>query len=199
MAEFKEIAAYLDQLHRDIGQLMAFVEKCMGDAGYVSLSSSGNRASWRITSHFGRPDGWRAPYLTRCYVVDGEDENFSESLIFLIVLETDTIFDFPTVICARMSHPPLTEKVIYSQVFLLDYLKTLVTSHPTWQNIRQEEGWIVAEPTFRTAITTIRAYILNLFSLSDQQRVMDNIIRPLTEEGILAEMITRPTYAINEE
>lgn len=199
MAEFKEIAAYLDQLHRDIGQLMAFVEKCMGDAGYVSLPSSGNRASWRISSHFERPGGWRAPYLTRCYVPDSEDETFTESLLFLIVLETETILDFPAVICARMSHPPLTEKVIYNQVFLLDYLKTVVTSRPTWQNIRQEEGWIVAEPTFRTPMTMIRAYILNLFSLSDQQKVMDNIIRPLTEEGILAEMMTLPVYAINEE
>lgn len=49
MADFKQIAAYIDQLHKDIGQLMLVIEKSMGDAGYISLPSSGNRASWRIT------------------------------------------------------------------------------------------------------------------------------------------------------
>ena len=120
MAEFKEIAAYFDQLHRDIRQLMVLVEKLMGDAGYVSLPAAGNRASWRITSHLDRPDGWRAPLLTRCYVPDSEGDSFTESLLFLILLEADTAFDFPPVICARMIHPPLTEREIYYNVFLTD-------------------------------------------------------------------------------
>lgn len=199
MAGFKEIAAYLDQLHRDIRQLIALVEKLMGGAGYISLPTAGNRASYRITSHLDYPDRWRAPYLTRCYVPDNEEETFTESLLFLILLETDTIFDFPPVICARITHPALTEREIYNQVFLLEYFKTLATTRPSWWHFRQEQGWIIAEPTFRTPITMIRAYILNLFSLSDQQKVVDNIVLPLTEGGALTEMLTLPTYAINEE
>lgn len=194
MADFKQIAAYIDQLHKDIGQLMLLIEKLMGDAGYISLPASGNRASWRITSHLERPDCWRAPYLTRCYIPEGEDEVFTESLIILIVLETETVFDFPPLICARISHPPLTEKEIYSQVFLLDHLKTLATSRPSWRYLRKEQGWLVAEPTFRTATNLIHAYILNLFEISDSQKVVDNIVTPLVEGSDLTKTLTLSTY-----
>jgi hypothetical protein len=200
MAEFKEIAAYFDQLHRDIRQLLAVTEKLMGDAGYSSLPSAGNRATWRITSHIDRPEYWRAPFLTRCYVPDGEDGIFSESLLFVVVLETDTLFDFPPVICARVAHPALGERDIYNQVFYAaDYFKTLVTSRPAWHHFRQEQGWIVAEPTFKTPISTIQAYVLNLFTLSDQQKVVENIILPLTAGGVLPELLTLPSYSLDEE
>lgn len=198
MADFKQIAAYFDQLHKDIGQLMLLIEKLMGEAGYASLPSSGNRASWRITSHLERPEGWRAPYLTRCYVLEGEDEVFTESLIILIVLETDTIYDFPPLICARISHSSLTEKEIYNQVFLLEYLKTLATSRPSWRYLRKEQGWLVAEPTFRTPTNLIYAYILNLFEISDSQKVVDNIITPLLEGGDLTKTLTLSAYTPGE-
>ena len=192
MAEFKEIADYFDQLHRDIRQLIVFIEKLMGEDGYISLPSSGNRACWRITSHMDRPDGWRAPYLSRCYIPDSEADSFTESLLFLIVLDTDTIFDFPPIVCVRIVHPPLSEREIYNQVFQINPFKSLATSRPSWQNFRQEDGWIVAEPAFRTPITMIQAYILDLFSLSDQQKVMDYIVQPLREGGDLTGLVTLP-------
>lgn len=199
MSEFKAIAAYLDQLHRDIRQLMVLIEKLMGDAGYMSLPTAGNRAGWRVTSHIDRPEYWRAPFLCRCYIAHGEEELVSQSLLFLISLETDTLFDFPPVICTRVAHPPLDERSVYNQVFWVDHFKSLATSRPSWENIRQEQGWIVAEPTFKTPITSIQAYILNLFTLSDQQKVVQNIIVPLTEGGVLPQLLTLPSYSIVEE
>ncbi len=78
----------------------------------------------------------------------------------------------------------------WSQVY--EHFKSLATSRPSWQNFRQEEGWIVAEPAFRTPITMIQAYILDLFSLSDQQKVMDKIVRPLREGSDLTGLVTLP-------
>ena len=199
MSDFKQIAGYMDQLHRDIGQLMILIEKLIADAGYISLPTSGNRASWGITSHFERPYWWRARYLSRCYIPEEEENKFSESFLFLISLETNTIFDFPVVICARTTHSPLTEREIYNQVFLTDRFKTLATSRPTWHHFGEEDGWIVAEPTFKTPITKINAYILNLFEISDQQKVIDNIVTPLLEGGVLSEMLTLPTYPIHKD
>lgn len=196
MADFKQIAAYMDQLHRDIGQLMILTEKLMGDAGYISLPSAGNRATWRLSSHFEYPNKWRVLYLARCYIPDDEEETFTESYLFLIVLRADTQFDFPPVICARITHPPLTEGKIYNHVFLPDRFKTLATSRSDWHDFNEEAGWIVAEPTFKTPLTKISTYILNLFEISDQQKVLDNIVKPLVEGGALTEMLTLPTYPI---
>lgn len=199
MSDFKQIVGYIDQLHRDIWQLMVLAEKLIVDAGYVSLPTSGNRASWGMTSHIDRPYWWRARYLSRCYISEEEEGKFSESFLFLISLETNTIFDFPVVICARTIHPPLTEREIYGQVFLTDHFKTLATSRPTWHRFGEEDGWIVAEPTFKTPITKINAYILNLFEISDQQKVIDNIVTPLVEGGVLSEMLTLSTCLIHKD
>ncbi|MCI0397907.1 MAG: hypothetical protein L0332_11755 [Chloroflexi bacterium] len=186
---FKQIIGYLDRFHRDVGQLVVLVEQLMEEEGFVSLPSAGNRASWNLSSHYARPDAWRIRHIARVYMEEKGD-TFEYCLFYLILLETQSEFDFPVIICGRIHHPPLKENQIYNQVYLTEHLRSLAQNRPSWQSFRLENGWTVAEPTFKTPSTRIAFYILNLFDLNDRQRVVDNIIRPLTQGVNLDETLT---------
>ncbi len=175
---FREIAAYMDRLHDDVGMLVKLVERLMGEEGYEALSRYGNRACWHLSSHWGYPDRWRAPYVTRVYVPKGQD-TYTSIAVFLVQFDPDSAYEFPPIICARYYHEGLSGAEV-DGIFDTLRLRSLSRIEPDWTSFRQESGWMVAEPAFDAPIHYIKGYILNLFDIIDQQHVVDNIILPLT-------------------
>ena len=110
------------------------------------------------------------------------------SVFYLVSLDAETAFEFPTVLCGRVAHQMLTEGEIYSQVFQTHRLRPLVRRRSTWHLSRQESGWARAEPGFRGPIDHLQIYIVNLFDMSTKQHVIDNIIRPLTEDAAFLDL-----------
>ena len=191
---FKQIVDYVDHLHRDIGQMVLVIEQSMSEYGYES--PMGGRASREISSHYARPDGWRIPYVYRLYIPVDRDRTTS-SVFFLVLLESDSAFDFPPVICARVTHPPFNRDEVSSHVLWGIYIRSLARRNANWSRFHEANGWIVAEdPKHDTLVGSVQGYILNLFDMVDRQRVIDNIVRPLTNtEHNLDEMLTVNKYA----
>lgn len=200
MAEsaYKQVTGYIDRLHADIGKLIILVERLMEENGFVAFPSAGNRASWGISSHYAYPDRWRIPNISRFYAPEGtltSEEEFKTSLLYFITLETDTVFPFPAMLCARIAHPPLPEKELYSKVWHIDRLLSLAQEEPRWRAIREENGWYVAEPADDAPIHRLQGYFLNVFDLVDRWHVIDNVVMPLTTAGAhLDELLTVPSY-----
>jgi hypothetical protein len=191
---YKQIIEYMDNLHRDIGQLVILIERLMEENGYMSLPSAGNRACWYLSSHYATPDKWRVPHLSRFYIPEGREES-DHTLLYLILLNSDSTFPFPVVLSARVSHPLLAEKEIYSNVWHSENLAALAAPSTLWTAHGEKEGWFGAEPTFKSAIERLHGYFLNLFDLVDRQHVIDNIIIPLTtEDANLDQCLTIPKY-----
>jgi hypothetical protein len=175
---FREIAAYMDRLHDDVGLLVGLVERLMGEEGYEAFPMYGNRACWHLSSHCASADRWRARYITRVYVPKGQD-TYTSIVTFLVQLEHDTAYDFPTLICVRYYHDPLSATQVDS-MFNTFRLRSLSRTESDWRSFREEKGWTVAEPAFDAPIHHIKCYILNLFDIVDRQHVIDNVILPLT-------------------
>ena len=186
-AVFKQIVGYVDELNRDVGQLAIFVEAAMGDRGWVSLPSARDRISWHISYSLDRSEGWRLPYLCRFYI-EKTDEKVEHSVFYLVLLDAETAFHFPTVLCGRAKHDLLTEHEIYVQVFQTHRLRPLLRKRSPWRLSLQKSGWARAEPGFRSPVDQLQVYILNLFDMSTKQRVVDNIVRPLTEDAALSDL-----------
>jgi len=191
---YKQIIEYMDNLHRDIGQLVILIERLMEESGYMSVPSAGNRACWYLSSHYASSDKWRVPHLSRFYIPEAQEIS-DHALLYLILLNSDSTFQFPVVLCARVSHPPLTEKEIYSRVWHAENLTALAAPSSLWMAHGEKEGWSVAEPTFKSAINRLHGYFLNLFDIADRQHVIDNIVLPLTtEDENLDQFLTIPKY-----
>lgn len=193
---YKQIIGYFEQLNGDIGQLAVLIERLMEEEDFESLPSAGTRSSYGLTSNYSRSDYWWVRYITRCFV-PREEEQYAWSVFYLINLTSESAFDFPAVVCGRMEHDFLSESQIYNRAYLVSPLRALTHKNEGWTALADEGGFSVAEPTFKTPTRRVKGYILNLFELSDRQKVMENIIKPLTtidEESNLQEMITIPTY-----
>lgn len=193
---YKQIVSYIDELHRDLGHLAVFAEVAMGQKGWIPLPSAGDRVCWHMSHTVGGASGWRLPYLCRFFSRQGH-EKVDHSVFYLVSLETETALEFPAVLCGRTAHPMLTESEIYNQVFQTHRLRPLLRKNSTWSLSGRESGWTCAEPTFRTPVTHLLIYILNLFDISTKQHVMDNIIRPLTEDAAVSDLrsiLTVPSY-----
>jgi hypothetical protein len=184
---FKQIVGYIDELHRDLGQLAVFVEAAMGERGWVSLPSAGSRVCWHTAHSLDKAQGWRLPYLCRFYI-QRDHEKVDRSAFYLASLEAETAFEFPAVLCGRAAHPMLTENEIYSQVFHTHRLRSLMRRRSDWRLSCQRNGWTRADPGFRSPIDHLEVYILNLLDLSSRQHVIDNIIGPLTEDAALSDL-----------
>lgn len=191
---YKQIIEYMDNLHRDIGQLVILIERLMEESGYGPVPSAGNRACWYLSSHYAYSDRWRVPHLSRFYILEGQKKS-DHALFYLILLNSDSTFPFPVMLCARAAHPPLTEKEIYSNVWHSENLAGLAAASAQWALQGEEQGWFVAEPTYKSAINRLYGYFLNLFDLADRQHVIDNIILPLTTpEANLDTILTIQKY-----
>ena len=184
---FKQIVGYVDQLNRDVGQLAIFVEAAMGERGWVSLPSARDRISWHISYSLDRSEGWRLPYLCRFYI-ENNDEKVERSVFYLVSLDVKTAFEFPTILCGRAAHQKLTEREIYGQVFHTNRLRPLLRRRSAWRLSLQENGWARAEPGFKTPTDHLQVYVLNLFDMRTKQHVIDNIVRPLTEDAALSDL-----------
>lgn len=194
-AVFGQIVDYIDQLNSDVGQLTVLVEKLMQEKGLAAVPSVGNQSTWGLTSHFAKPDGWRARDISRVYLpLDKELHDWS--VFYLINLASLILFDFPVMVCGVLEHDLLTEKQVLQDVWSTYGFKSLAWQNIPWQNFKDERGYTVAEPTYKTATTRVRGYILNLFDLADRQKVIDNVIRPLTagDDASLADFLTIPSY-----
>jgi hypothetical protein len=120
------------------------------------------------------------------------------SLFYLVQLDTDSVFDFPTVVCGRVTHASLRTEELRgntARAYKNDLL-SLTHSQPRWQQLRRENGWSVAEePEVETSLQDVQGYILNLFDMVDRQLVIDNISLPLANpENNLDEMLTVDKY-----
>ncbi|MCA9923383.1 MAG: hypothetical protein KC421_13470 [Anaerolineales bacterium] len=195
MSDFKQIIGYMDQLHQDIGQLVALIESQVQENGFTSLEKSGNRITWGISGHMSRYKMWRIPNLSRLYVSQEEEEQIEHTIFYFISLHTNTEFEFPTIVCGHIHHPPLTQDAIYNQIYREGTYLSLMQADPQWKQLEKAKGWVTAVPTANMPITQLQCYILNLFDLSDRQLVMDNIITPLTQDPILPLTLTIPSYA----
>jgi hypothetical protein len=186
---FKQIVSYLDQLHQDLGQLAQFAEAAMGERGWIPLPSAGSRVSWYVSHNLDKARGWRLPDLCRFYV-RRDQEKVDRSVFYLASLEAETAFGFPAVLCGRAAHPMLTENEIFGQVFQTHRLRPLLRRRSSWHLSCQKNGWTRADPAFRIPIEHLhlQLYILNLFDLSSKQLVVDNMIRPLTEDAAFSDL-----------
>ena len=174
---FTEIINYIDNLHRDIGQMVLLIEQSMEENNY--RSPMGGRASGEITSHYTKPEGWRIPYIYRLFIpVDPSVTTYS--IFYLVMLQTDSAFNFPPIICAKVNHPPFTESEVSSQIVWGINVRSLARKESSWSKFQVENGWsIAATPKHNTQVVSVQGYILNLFDMTDQQRVIDNIVTPL--------------------
>ena len=194
ISTYKQIIRYMDDFHRDLGRLIVLIERLMEEQGYFAFSSAGNRASWGLSSHYESPQRWRVPNLARLYAPDGEDA-FDETLAFFIALESDTVFPFPALLCARITHQPFAERDAYYKVWNTDQLQSLAQESGQWQVLGQEDGWYVARPSGKYAVNELRGYFLNVFDLIDRQHVIDNVLLPLTSSDMtLDELLTISKY-----
>jgi hypothetical protein len=190
---YGQVIGYVDQLHRDIGQLVALTEQLVQEEGYEPLPSAGNRASYGVTSTYNNPGGWRVGYLSRFYI-PADEVQYPYSVFYLVHLSAGSAFEFPPLICGRMEHDALSEKQIYYSVYNTEGIKSLAAKKPWWKAIRDEHGWTVAEPDYKTPAQRVRGYILNLFDMSDRQHVLDNVIKPLVSDEGEQLVLTVPKY-----
>jgi hypothetical protein len=184
---FKQIVGYLDELHRDLGQLASYVEKGMDERGWGSPPSAGRRVCWYTSHSLDNAHGWRLPDLCRFYI-QRDHEKVDRSAFYLASLEAETAFEFPAVLCGRAAHPMLTENEIFRDVFQTHRLRSLLRRRSDWRLSCQRNGWTRADPGFRSPIDHLQVYILNLFDLSTKQHVIDNIIGPLTEDAAFSDL-----------
>ena len=193
---FKQIIRYMNDFHRDVGQLIILVERLMAEKGYAPIPSAGNRAGWGLTSHYALPERWRLTNASRFYAPDGE-EIFDQSLAYFINLATDTRFPFPTMLCAQIAHPLLAERDVFTRVWKIEQLFSFGEKQSKWRAEREERGWFIVEPIGETPIQYLRGYLLNVFDLVDRQHVIDNIILPLTTfEANLDDLLTVQKYGL---
>lgn len=179
---FKQIIGYVDQFNRDVGRLAQAIEELMDDRGYGSLAAAGRKACWFVSSAIDRPTRWRMRHVARMLIPLGAKKT-THSLVYLILLETKSAFDFPTIICGRLQHAALTDHEIYSKVFSTALIKSLTYKRSSWRSFQEEGGWGVAEPSEApSGSLQIQGYILNVFDIDTRQKVFDNIVRPLTED-----------------
>jgi len=189
-ATFAEIARYLDEFHEDVSQLLRLVEALMDEKGYEALVRYGNKACWHLTSHYAYPSRWRAPYVARVYVPQ-QEQTYTDTIAVLASFEAETALSFPPLLCVRYLHGEVDDAGINSGVFETGRLRSLLTRSPDWHDLRLERGWCVAAPAFDSATTRLEGYILNLYDLVDRQRVLENIVAPLTSTGTgLDDMLT---------
>lgn len=193
---FKNVMDYVDQLHEDIGKMALLLEQLLEEQGFMAVL--GSRGSWGLTNAYNQPARWRLPYLYRLYIPSDVDRT-TRSLFYLVQLETDAVFDFPTIVCGRITHLSLEAGDVRGEIAndLATNALSLTYDAPQWQRIREENGWTIAEaPAFDTSIETVQGYILNLFDMTDRRRVIDNISRPLANpDKNLDEMLTVGKYA----
>lgn len=191
---FKDIVGYLDELHTDISQFAVLVEKMMAEEGYISVPSTGNQSNYSsVSSHYMSPEKWRAPYITRMFVLEEEDLP-SRSLFYLIMLKTYSTYDFPALICGIYDHEPMLENKVYNKVYIINSIKSMVARKPKWKNLRMENGWCVGEPDSKLPVIQVHSYILNLFDMSDRDNVLENVIKPLTQGEDEPLELTVPKY-----
>ena len=192
---FKQIVAYVDQLHEDIGKMAILIEQLMEEEGFTS--ELGSRGSWALTNSYNQPTRWRLPYLYRLFV-PADMQTTTSSLFYLVQLETKSVFDFPTIVCGQITHPALPTEDFRGQTAraFKNNLLLLTSSQPRWQQLRQKNGWSIAEdPEFETSLQKVQGFILNLFDMVDRQLVIDNISRPLANlDKNLDEMVTVGKY-----
>ena len=153
----------------------------MAEEEYISLHLAGNKSNYSISSHYMSPESWRAPYVTRMFVHEDEDQP-KRTLFYLVLLESDSAFDFPAVICGTYEIEPMTENKIYNEVYILDPIRSMAREKPRWKNLRMENGWCVGDPNSKIPVIQVHGYILNLFDLSDREKVIENILQLLTQE-----------------
>jgi hypothetical protein len=191
---FAQIVDYIDSLHADIGLMVKLLEGILDEKGYVS--PMGGSAYGSLTSHFEKPRRWRMRWVYRLFN-QTDSEQFNESIFYLVMLHNDSAFDFPPVICAKVFHPPLDKDGIRAHVISGIRINSLATNTPHWKRISKQDGWCKAEePDFPTKVLSVQGYILNLFDMEDRDRVIDNIVVPLTNtDRNLDEMLTVTKYA----
>mgnify|MGYP000730495092 CR=1 FL=1 len=189
---YKQIIAYMDQLHKDIGQLVLLIDQLLAKELLHPVDS--NRITRGLSSQTRKPFKWRIPYVRRVFVSNNEKQ-IRESIFYLIWLNQDAPFEFPTMVCGRFQHETLTEKRI-SDLMYKSYLTSLTTGGSKWRYSQDENGWNVATPTFDSRIQEFQGYILNLFDISDRQVVAQNVIQPLSSgfNRRLSDFLTIPTY-----
>ena len=182
VSAFKQIIGYVDELNQDVGQVALLIEREMADQDYVSLPAVGRRACWFVSSAIHRPTRWRLRHVVR-YLIRKDTQKVDHTLFYMILLEVKSGFDFPAVICGRLEHPPFTDSEIHSNVISSGLIKSLTYPKSRWTGFRDDKGWGIARPADeKSPIKQVRGYILNLFDIDQRLKVMDNIVRPLTED-----------------
>ena len=61
VSTFKQVMAYVDQLHEDIGKMAILIEQLMEEEGYAT--ELGSRCSWALTNSYNQPTRWRCGLL----------------------------------------------------------------------------------------------------------------------------------------
>ncbi len=180
-SEFPKILEYIDHFHQDVRQLAVLIDRLFDSEGYEYLPSATNSVG-DVSSHFEKPIRWRMRHIYRYYIPIGIEQPDS-SILFIIYLGRTSPFNFPPMLCARLSHEPLKESQIHRSIYRKSNLRPLIRGNSKWINFREEKGWSFAEPNFDSPVNQIKGYILNLFDIKTRNLVIDNVITPLTSDN----------------
>jgi hypothetical protein len=180
---YRQLLAYIDKLNESVSQLAVAIERKMKEHGYVPISNAEKKGFWSLRSDIDTPRAWRLKMLTRMLVPAGCTLT-DHSLLYQILIDSTSAFDFPTILCARVEHPSMTPAEVFGpHVWMSGRIVTLQHKTPTWTNIAEENGWCVAEPAYRSRIKRVKGYILNLFDVTTLQLVSEKIVEPLLHSG----------------
>ena len=179
---YRQLLAYIDELHAGISQLAVAIEKEMQSHRYEPISNARNRGYWYLSANIDRPHGWRMKMVTR-FLVPAGGAATDHSLLYQVLIDSESAFDFPTILCARLEHRRMSEARIYRHVWRSDAIATLHRKESMWTGFAEENGWCVAVPAYKSPIKRIKGYILNLLEVDSLQRVSERIVEPLVRSG----------------
>jgi hypothetical protein len=183
---YGQLLAYIDDLNAGVSALALTIEKQMRDCRYKPIERAGSQVYWYLNSRIDRPNGWRLKMVTRLLTPDNcIDDAFrtDHSLLYQILIDSQSAFDFPTILCARLEHPDMSGSEIYSAIWNSDLFAALHCESSSWTCFSEENGWCLAKPAIKSPLKSIKGYILNLVDITSARDVTERIVEPLLRSG----------------
>lgn len=179
---YRQLLSYVDELNESIGSLAMAIEKQMKNRRYTPIARVGRQCYWQITSAVDRPTGWRLKSVTR-FLVPAECNSTDHCLMYQVLIDSESAFDFPTILCARVEHPAFSEEQIYLEVWRSDEFATLHAARCNWNSLGEENGWFLAKPAYKTPVTRTKGFLLSLLDVNSVSLVSEKIVEPLIHSG----------------
>jgi hypothetical protein len=181
---YRQLLAYIDDLNAGVSALALTIEKQMRDCRYKPIEKAGSQVYWYASSSIGKPSGWRVKMVTRLLTPEnctGNAFRTDHTLLYQILMHSESAFDFPTILCARVEHSDMSGSEIYA-IWNSDLFADLHREISSWKSY-EENGWCLAKPAIGSPIKRIRGYILNLVDITSARQVTERIVDPLLRSG----------------